>query len=125
MNLPGQATLRSSGVKARQPRWPLGPFAGVEPALDVRALPPHAAHCLVVVVRGARERSLAAEGFLGSFFPLARAPDTVGCAEGPRALAPGRRLGAEVVEALHEPHRPQLAEGEAARGMVRGSPQRR
>ena len=40
-------------------------------------------------------------------------------------MAPERRLGAEVVEVLRELRRLQLAEGEAARGMVRESPQRR
>ena len=39
--------------------------------------------------------------------------------------SPERRLGAEVVEVLREQRRPQLAEGEAVRGMVRGSPLRR
>ena len=90
----------------------------MEPALDARATPLQVAHGLVVVVLGAREHFLADEELLGSFLLLAQAPGAVGHAGGPHALAPGRRLGAEVVEALHEPHWPQLAEGDAARGMA-------
>ena len=41
---------------------------------------------------------------------------------GARAWAPRLRLGAEVVEALHGPRRPWLAEGEAARGTAQGAP---
>ena len=61
-------------------------------------------------------------GLLGSFLLRARAPDAVDHAGGPHALAPGRRLGAEVVEALHEPRRLYLAEGEATRGTAWESP---
>ena len=56
-------------------------------------------------VRGAAERSLAVEGLLDNFFLHARVPDAVGRTAEPRALAPGRRLGAEVVEVLREPRR--------------------
>ena len=59
-----------------------------------------------VAVRGAVEHSLAVEGLLDSFFLHVRAPDTVGRAVEPRALALGRRLGAEVVEVLLELRRP-------------------
>ena len=77
-----------------------------------------------MVVLGARQRFLADEELLGSFLLRVRAPDAAGRTGGPQALAPGRHLGAEVVEvALREPHRPQLAEGEAARGTVQESPQ--
>ena len=78
-----------------------------------------------MVALGAREHSFAAGELLGSFLLLAWAPDAVGHAGGPRALALERRLDVEVVEALREPRRSQLAEGEAARGMARGSPLRR
>ena len=40
-------------------------------------------------------------------------------------MGQGRRLDAEVVEALHGPRRPQQEVGEAARETVRESPQRR
>ena len=102
-----------------------GAFADVKPAPDVRVPPPQAARGLVVVARGARERSLAVEEFLGSFLLLARVPDAVGRAGGPRALVRGSRLNAEVVEALLGLHRPQLEVGEAARETVRESPQQR
>ena len=98
----------------------------MELALDARAPPLQVARGLVVVVLGVRERSLANGELLGSFLLLAQVPDAVGRAGGPRALAPERRLGAEAaVVALHEPRRPQLAEGEAPRGMAQGSPLRR
>ena len=86
--------------------------------LDVRVPPPQAARDLVAVALGARENSLAAGELLGTFLLLVRAPNTVDHAGGPRALAPGHRLGVEVAEAPHGLHHPQLAEGEAARGMV-------
>ena len=73
---------------------------------------------------GSTGRLLEAEGFLDSFLLLARAPDAVGHAQGPRALAPGRGPGEKVVEALHEPRRLYVAEGEAARGTARESPLR-
>ena len=63
---------------------------------------------------------LAAAESLGSFSLRARALGVADRTVGPHALAPGRRLVAEV--ALHEPCRPQLAEGEAARGSAQGSP---
>ena len=113
MNLPGQATLRSSGVKARQPTVVTGARLGVELGLDgVRALPLQVARGLAAaagpgaVVRGATECFLAAEGLLDSFFLHARARDAVGRVVEPRTLAPGHRLGAEVVEALCELRRP-------------------
>ena len=82
---------------------------------------------------------------LGSFFIHAWAHGSVDHAAGPRTLERGRRLDAEEAEALHEPHvsaqgccfdaegaealcephRPQLGAGEAARGMVQGSPPQR
>ena len=65
------------------------------------------------------------EGLLDSFFFHARAPDAVGHAVEPRALALGRRLGAEVVEVLRELRRPWLAEGEAESGTGQGRPLRR
>ena len=79
---------------------------------------------LVVLVQGARERLLEAEGFLGSFFLAARALDAVGHAQELRALKPGRLLGEEVAEAPPELHRPCRTEGEAARGMAQESPLR-
>ena len=45
-------------------------------------------------VRGVAERSLAVEGFLGSFFPHTRVPNVVGRVVEPRALA----LGAVLVQ---------------------------
>ena len=77
------------------------------------------------VARGAQVQLLAAEESLGSFSLRARARGVVDHAVGPRALAPRHRPGAEVVEALHEPRRPWLAEGEAESGMASGSPLRR
>ena len=132
MNLPSQATIRNMGVKARQPAVVTGACLGVELGLDgFCTLPLQVARGLAAaagpgaVVQGAVERSLAVEGLLDSFFLHRRARDAAGCVMEPRTLAPGRRLGAEVVEVLHEPRRPYLAEGEAARGMARGSPLRR
>ena len=129
MNLPGQATLRSSRVKARQPA--VVTRVEVELGLGARALlrqaarGPAAADNPGAAVRGVAERSLAVEGLLDSFFLHARAPDAVDRAAEPHALAPGRRLGAEVVEVLRELRRPWLAEGEVERGTVQGSPLRR
>ena len=74
---------------------------------------------------GARERFLTAGELLGSFLHLARAPSLVGQDGGPRALAPGRRLGAEVAEAPHGLRHPRLEEGEVARETGQASPQRR
>ena len=65
---------------------------------------------------GAAEHSLAVEGLLDSFFLHARAPDAAGRVVEARALAPGRHLGAEVLEVLRELCRLLLAEGEAERG---------
>lgn len=65
---------------------------------------------------------LAAEEFLGSFSLRARALGVVDRAVGPRAMVPRHRLGVEVVEALHEPRRPLLAEVLAKRGTAPGSP---
>ena len=86
---------------------------GVELGLDgVCALPLQVARGLAAVAgpgavaRGAAERLLAVEGLLDSFFLHARPPDAVGRVVEPRALAPGRRLGAEVVEVLRELRRP-------------------
>ena len=56
--------------------------------------------------QGAAECSLAVEGLLGSFFLHARVQDAAGRIAEPRALVLGRRLGVEVVEALHELCRP-------------------
>ena len=78
-----------------------------------------------MVVRGVQGHFLVVGELLGNYLPLARAPGAAGLAGGPHALAPERRLGAEVVEVLGELRRPQLAEGEGGRGMVRESPQRR
>ena len=75
-----------------------------------------------MLVKGAHERLLDAEGFLGSIFPAAQAPDTAGRTQGPRALEPGRLLEEEVAEALPELRRPRMTEGEAARGMAREIP---
>ena len=132
MNLPGQVTLRSSGGKCGSYLWSPGPALGVELGLDgVHALLLQVARGLAIasgpgaVVRGAAEHLLAVEGLLDSFFLHARAPDAVGHAAGPHALALGRRLGAEVVEALHGLRHPWLVEGEVARETVRVSPQRR
>lgn len=76
-----------------------------------------------MAVLGAVERFLAVGVLLGSFLLPARVPGAAGRTEGPRVLAPERRLGAEVAEVLRELRRPQLAEGEASRGMAWGSPQ--
>ena len=73
-------------------------------------------------VPGARTHLLGDEGFLGSSFLAAWAPDVEGLVLGLRALEPGLLLGEEVAEALHEPCRPFLAEDEAARGTARESP---
>ena len=75
-------------------------------------------------MQGALGRLLEAEGFLDSSFLAVRALDMVGHVQEPRALEPGRRLGAEVAEALPEPRRPCMMEGEAARGTVQESPLR-
>ena len=84
--------------------------------------PPRAVRGLDEATREAPVQLLAAEESLGSFLLLARAPDVVGHAGGPRALAPELRLGAEVVEVLRELRRPWLAKGEAERGTSQGSP---
>ena len=131
MNLPGQTTLHSSGVKARQPPWSPGPVLEVGLGLGTRALPrqvargPAAASDPGVAVRGVVERFLAVEGLLGSFSLLARAPDAAGRVMGSCAFVPRLRLAKEVVEVLHGPRHPQLVEGEAARGTAQGSPLRR
>ena len=78
-----------------------------------------------MLVQGARERLLEAEGFLGSFFLAAWEPDVVGHVQGPRALDPGHLLAEEVAEALPEPCRPCMMEGEAARETAQESPLRR
>ena len=84
----------------------------VELDLGARAPPRQAVHGPAaasdpdVAVQGAVEHSLAVEGPLDSFFLQVRAPDAVGRAVEQRALALGRRLGAEVVEVLHELRRP-------------------
>ena len=80
---------------------------------------------LATLVRGARERLLEDEGFLGRFFHVAWALDTVGLVQGPRALEPGHLLGEEVAEAPPELHHPRRMEGEVARGMAQESPLRR
>ena len=72
--------------------------------------------------REAQERFLAAGELLGSFLLLARAPDAAGHAGGLRALALGRRLGAEVAEVLRELRCPWLAESEAESGTAPESP---
>ena len=95
-----------------------------EPGLGNHAPPPQAARDPDVVVQGAQERLLAAEGSLGSFSLCSRAPCAVGHAMGSRVLGQGRRLDVEVVEALHGLHRPRLEVGEAARETVREGPQR-
>ena len=80
---------------------------------------------LVVLVQGACERLLEAEGFLDSFSLHAQVRGAVGRVVGPRVLASGRRVDVEVVEALRELRRLKLAEGLAERGMAQGSPLRR
>ena len=72
----------------------------MELGLHALAPPSQVAHGLVTVAPGAQERFLADEGLLGSFILRVQAPDAVDHAGGPRALAPGRRLGAETMEAL-------------------------
>ena len=80
----------------------------VELGLDAHVLPQQAARGPATAddpgaaVRGAADRSLAAEGLLDSFFLHARARDAAGRVVGPRALVIGRCLGAEVVEVLRE-----------------------
>ena len=66
-------------------------------------------------------RCSAAEEFPGSFPLRARVPGVVDHAVGPLALVPRHSLGAEVVEAVHEPRRPWLAEGEAESGAMRSA----
>ena len=78
-----------------------------------------------MLVQGAREHLFEVEGFLGSFFLVAWALDAVGHVQGPRTWEPGHLLGGEVAEALLEPRRPCMTEGEAARGTARESPLRR
>ena len=126
MNLPGQAKLRSSGVKARQPAVVAGTTLEVELGLDgVRAAPLRAVRGLDEVARGAQVQLLAAAGFLGSFSLRVRAPGAADHTAEPRALVPRHRLGAEVVEARHELRRPRLIEGEAESGMAQESPLQR
>ena len=86
---------------------------------------PAAANDHGVAVQGAAEHSLAVEGLLDSFFLHAQALVAVGRTVEPRALALGRRLGAEVVEVLRELRRPWLVEGEEESGTAQGSPLRR
>ena len=135
MNLPGQATLCSSVVKVWQPAvatrslcrsgacscgFPPPP-PGATRGLDVVAQ-----GCVHgVLVQGARGRLLEAEGFLGSFFLVARALDAVGLVQGPRALEPGHLRGEEVEEAPPELHRPRRTEGMATRGTAEESLLRR
>ena len=76
-------------------------------------------------VQGAREQLLEGEGSLGSSFLAARAPDTAGPVQGPRALGPGRLLEGEAAKAPPELRCPCRAGGSAARGMVQGNPLRR
>ena len=78
-----------------------------------------------MLVQGAREHLFEVEGFLGSSFLVARAPDMVDLVLGPRALEPGRLLWEEAAEALPELRRPCMTEGEAARGTAQESPPRR
>ena len=66
-------------------------------------------------VLGAHEHLLGDEGFLGSSFLVAQAPDTEGLILGQRALEPGRLLGEELAEAPPDPHLPCGMEGEAAK----------
>ena len=97
----------------------------VEPGLGTQAPPSQAALDPDVVVQGAQEHLLAAEGSLGSFSLRVQAPCVAGRAAGPRVLEQVRRLDVEVVEVLHGLHRPQLEVGEAAKETVWGSLQRR
>ena len=132
MNLPGQATLRSSVVKVGSPPWSSEPFADAELALGCsRAPPPGAARGLDVLAQGcglgalvpaAHEHLLGDEGFLGSSFLVARALDVVGLVQGPRTLEPGILLSEEVAEVLPEPRRPCMMVGEAVRETAHGSP---
>ena len=78
-----------------------------------------------VLAQGAREHLLEGEGSLGSSFLAARALDVVGLVQGPRALGPGRLLGEEATKAPPELRCLHRTEGDAARGMVQGSPLRR
>ena len=94
----------------------LGRVAPASPRHTVHG--PAVANDLDVAVLGAVECFLAAEELLGSFFLHARAWDAAGHVVEPRALAPGRRLGAEVVEALRELLHPWQVAGEAASEMV-------
>ena len=77
---------------------------------------------LDALVQGERERHLEVEGFLGSFFLGVRALDTVGLAQEPGALEPGRLLGEEVAEAPPDLRLLRRTEGEAARGTTLESP---
>ena len=96
-----------------------------EPGLGAHAPPPQAAHGLDVAVLGVQEHLVAAEGPPGSFLLHARAPCAVGRVAGLRVLLRGRRLDAEVVEALRGLCRPLLEVVEVAKGTVQESPQRR
>ena len=69
-------------------------------------------------VLGAHWHLLGDEGFLGSSFLVARAPDAEGLILGPRALEPWRLLGEEVAEAPLDPRLLRRMEGEAAREMA-------
>ena len=102
MNLLGKATVHSSRVKARQ----LAMVTSARLGGGAWSWRPRTATASGAAVRGAVERYLVGEGLLGSFLLRAQAPGAVGRAAEPRALAPGRRLGAEVVEVLHELRRP-------------------
>ena len=84
--------------------------------------PPGATRGLDVLAQGAREHLLGGEGFLGSSFLVARALDTAGLVQGPRALGPGHLLREEVAEAPLELHRPCRTGGEAARETAQESP---
>ena len=92
---------------------------------EVRAAPLRAVRGLDEVARGAQVQLLAAAEFLGNFSLRAQAPGAADHAAEPRALVPRRRLGAEVVEARHEPRRPRLVKGEAESGTAPESPLRR
>ena len=76
-------------------------------------------------VRGAHGRLPKDEGFLGSSFLVARAPDTVDLVLGPRALELGRLLGEEEAEAPPGLRLLRRTEGEAARGTAQGGPLQR
>ena len=135
MNLPGQATLHSSVVKAWQPAVATGalcrrgacswrfPRAAARAARGLDVLAQGCGHG--VLVQGAREHFLGDEGFLDSSFLVARVLDAVDLVQGPRALEPGRLLGEEGAEAPPGLHHPRRMEGEAAREMVKESPLRR